>query len=379
MTTLNMPYWADLHAHFRQGPIVPPLIEQHAAMGCRVILAMPNTKPPVGRVLDNGEGSDLNYWSIEAYRDFLLRNGAEVFDEVIVPLYITRDTTPRMITEGAKRGVLRAAKYYPPHGTTNSDHGIPMDDLLRGDVLRALADNNVVLCIHGEQHGVSGEAWFGRDGNAEATFYREVMPRVIDHCDHLRIVGEHITTAKAVRLITAAPERVAATITPQHLKYVVGDLAQAMKLHLYCMPLVKFAADVDALRFAVTDPRNRKFFAGTDSAPHPKLAKLTDCGCAAGCYTGGIAPQLYAAAFEDTGFNLLDNPDDAEAFYRFMAWNGPDFYGIPRSGRTFKLVKEPSTIGPLAVPGGEVVPLPVGLLPDSPDRVATLPWRVELD
>ena len=102
------------------------------------------------------------------------------------------------------------------------------------------------------------------------------------------MVGEHVTTKVAVDFIKQAPDTVAGSITPQHLLFTVGHLLQGLKYHLYCLPLLKYEEDRAALRGVVTDPTNTKFFAGTDSAPHTE--KVTECGCAAGCYTGGIAP-----------------------------------------------------------------------------------------
>lgn len=83
----------------------------------------------------------------------------------------------------------------------------------------------------------------------------------------LKIVCEHITTKVAVEFVRKVPSNVAATITPQHLIYTVGNLLQGFKYHLFCLPLIKFEEDRAALREAATSG-NPKFFAGTDSAPH---------------------------------------------------------------------------------------------------------------
>ena len=105
---LELPRWYDLHAHFRQGPLMKALVADHLAMGCAGILAMPNTKPPVSKVnkKDPGEG-----WSIEEYLQMLRKAGGSRFTDIIVPLYLTKDTTPAMIEAGARSGLLRAAIY----------------------------------------------------------------------------------------------------------------------------------------------------------------------------------------------------------------------------------------------------------------------------
>jgi dihydroorotase len=352
---LVLPRWFDLHAHFRQGPNVALYLADHLAMGCAGALAMPNTKPPVSRV--GGEKTETS-WSIEAYRDDLLGAGADAFEQLIVPLYLTAASTPEMIAEGAASGLLRACKYYPPHGTTNAEHGVPMDQWIGSDTFRAMEDHGVVLCVHGEQHALAGAAYFDRESNAESVFYGEKMPRLLDAHPRLRVVCEHITTETAARFVATASDRVAATITPQHLLHTVGDLVQGLRYHLYCLPLVKFARDREALREAVLAPGQTKFFAGTDSAPH--TTKATECGCAAGCYTGGCAPQLYAMGFEAGGAEL-GSEAGREAFTRFLCLNGPAFYGFPASARSFSLVREPSRTAARETPEGPVVPLPSGM------------------
>lgn len=353
--TLSLPRWFDLHTHFRQGPAMASYVKAHLDMGCAGALAMPNTQPPVSRVL--GEAL-ADGWSIESYSAALRAAGADAFEQLIVPLYLTRQTTAAMIREGAASNVLRACKYYPPHGTTNAEHGMPMDDLIGSDVLHAMEEQGTVLCIHGEQHGLSGPDYIDAQQNAETRFYSERMPRLVDAHPKLRIVCEHITTRKAAEFVAAAPDHVGATITPQHLLYTLGHLIQGLKYHLYCLPIVKFQEDRTALRQAVTSTGQTKFFAGTDSAPH--TTKATACGCAAGCFTGGCAPQLYAMAFEEAGIDL-STADGQRLFENFLSLNGPAFYRFPASTQRFQMEKAPSQTTPLETPAGTITPLPLGL------------------
>ncbi|MFK5922013.1 MAG: dihydroorotase [Verrucomicrobiota bacterium] len=353
--SFTLPKWYDLHTHFRQGKNVNQYIADHLAMGCAGALAMPNTRPPVSQI--TGKGSE-DACSIESYRAELLAAGADVFDQLITPLYLTDDTTAEMIAEGAGSGLLQAAKYYPPHGTTNAEHGVAMDEWIGGDVFRAMEDYGVVLCIHGEQHGLVGADYFDAQQSAESVFYNEKLPAILEAHPRLRLVCEHITTSVAVDFVAQAPERVAATVTPQHLLYTVGDLIQGLKYHLYCLPLVKFDADREALRVAVTQVGQNKFFAGTDSAPH--TSKVLDCGCAAGCYTGACAPQLYAMAFEQAGVDF-DTDSGCAVFESFLSTNGPTFYGFASSEDTFTLSKAPSQVAVFESEEGPVVPLPVGM------------------
>lgn len=323
-------------------------IKAHLDMGCAGLLAMPNTKPPVGKIF---ESDSLPYWSIEEYRKMIMDAGGDAFGEVITPLYLTKDTTPAMIEAGAKAGLLKSAKYYPPHGTTNADHGRPLLSFIENGVFKAMEDNGVILNLHGEEHALSGEAYFGKNSNAEDFFYRERMPILRDTFPNLKFVCEHITTKTAADFVAKAGDKCGATITPQHLMHTVGDLVQGLKFHLYCLPLVKFEEDRQALLDAVRDPKNTRFFAGTDSAPH--TTKATECGCAAGCFTGGIAPQLYAESFD-----LSKGQDE---FKRFLCLNGPAFYGLPVPTKTFFLTDSPQDMHELSTEEGTVVPLPLGL------------------
>lgn len=353
--SLELPRWFDLHTHFRQGPAVPAYVQAHLDMGCAGALAMPNTQPPVSRI--SGENTE-DSWTIEQYAAELRAAGAGAFEQLIVPLYLTRDTTAEMIAEGAKSGTLRAAKYYPPHGTTNAEHGAPMTDFIGSDAFRALEEHDVVLCLHGEQHALPGEAYFDARRNAEQTFYEEQLPRLREAHPNLRLVCEHITTRTAAEFVSKAGDGVGATITPQHLIYTVGHLLQGLKYHLYCLPLVKFEDDRAALREAATRPGQAQFFAGTDSAPH--TTKATECGCAAGCFTGGCAPQLYAMAFEESGVDL-GREAGREIFERFLCLNGPAFYRFATSRERFTLERIGSETALLDTPAGPVTPLPNGM------------------
>lgn len=334
-------------------------IAAQKAMGCAGFLAMPNTKPPVGKVFS---ADPLPYWSIEEYRGMILAAGGADFSHILTPLYLTRDTTPAMIEAGAKAGLLQACKYYPPHGTTNADHGRPLETFMENGVFAAMEDHGIVLCLHGEEHGLSGEAYFGRGTNAEEFFYTERMPRLRDQYPSLKLVCEHITTEKAVRFVENSGDKTGATITPQHLLYTVGDLLQGLKYHLYCLPLVKYEQDRNALLDAVNRLNNQAFFAGTDSAPH--TTKATECGCAAGCFTGGIAPQLYAESF--------DFEKGQDAFRQFLCLNGPAFYGFQPAKETFTLLRKESDVEPLLTSDGPVLPLPLGLGRKS------LSWSIEV-
>jgi dihydroorotase len=97
---------------------------------------------------------------------------------------------------------------------------------------------------------------------------------------------------------------------------------------------------------------SKKFFLGSDSAPHARRDKESACGHA-GVYSAHAALELYAEAFESAG--ALDK---LEAFASF---HGADFYRLPRNTGKVMLRKE-SWIVPRDMPFGAetVVPLRSG-------------------
>ncbi len=367
MTEFSLPKWYDLHTHFRQGDVMKPYIKAHLDMGCIGALAMPNTKPPVSCLFLQDEDEDT--WSIERYMNDLREAGANKFQELIVPLYLRKDVNDNTIIKGAKSGILKACKYYPPHGTTGAEFGAPIEKFIDNGVFKAMENENIILCIHGEQHGLSADKYFDHNQNAEEIFYKEHMPKLRDKFPKLKIVCEHITSKIAADFVHESDSNIAATITPQHLLYTIGDLLLGLKYHLYCLPVLKYCKDRKALQDTVIAANNTKFFAGTDSAPH--AIKATKCGCAAGCFTGGIAPQLYAQSFELAGLDL-STKNAQEIFKRFLCTNGANFYGLPVPNDTFTLIKEETSLDVTKTSEGEVTPLPLGL------NQKTLPWAVKI-
>lgn len=91
--------------------------------------------------------------------------------------------------------------------------------------------------------------------------------------------------------------------------------------HMYCLPILKREKDRLAIVQAAISG-NRKFFAGTDSAPHPTTAKESACGCA-GIFTAHAAVELYAEVFDKE--NALDRLES------FLSHFGAYFYGLERS------------------------------------------------
>lgn len=171
------------------------------------------------------------------------------------------------------------------------------------------------------------------------SFSSQVLRKLVDLLPSLKIVMEHITTKQGVEFVQNARDGVAGTMTVQHLMLNRNALFShkgvgGLRPHHYCLPVLKREEHRRALVAAATSG-SRKFFAGTDSAPHPQDKKESPCGCA-GCFTAPAALELYAQVFEQEG--ALDRLE------AFTSTNGADFYGIPRNARRVRLVKESWTL-----------------------------------
>jgi dihydroorotase len=325
----------DWHIHLRDGAVLPATVADVARTFRRAIV-MPNLVPPVVTTED-----------ARAYRERILaaRPDGSGF-EPLMTLYLTDTTSVEEIARARASGFVVAAKLYPAGATTNSDAGVTDLDRI-WPVLEALAEQGLILCVHGEVTH-DGVDVFDR----ERVFIDEKLGRIVERVPGLRVVFEHITTADAVAFVRGAREGVAATITAHHLLHERGDmLIGGIRPHLYCLPILKRASDRDALVEAATsgDPR---FFLGTDSAPHPKGSKESACGCA-GIYTARDALGYYAEVFETAGH--LDRLEG------FASCFGPDFYGLPRNQDTVVLQRRPVDV-PAELPFGDevVVPLRAG-------------------
>ncbi|TLY63141.1 MAG: dihydroorotase, partial [Gammaproteobacteria bacterium] len=222
-------------------------------------------------------------------------------------------------------------------------------------VLARMSELGMVLQVHGEVTDPSVDVF-----DREARFIDAVLAPVAEQVRGLRIVFEHITTRAAVQFVLAARPGVGATITPQHLLLNRNALfTGGLRPHHYCLPVLKSELDRRAL-LEVLASGDKRFFLGTDSAPHARLAKEAACGCA-GIFSAHAGIELYAQAFEAAGA--------LERLAGFVSEFGADFYGLPRNEEQVTLVRQSWEV-PAHYPFGseELVPLRAG------ERI---PWRLK--
>ncbi|CAN0575313.1 unnamed protein product, partial [Ectocarpus sp. 12 AP-2014] len=155
----------------------------------------------------------------------------------------------------------------------------------------------------------------------------------------------------------------AATITAHHLVINRNHiLVGGIKPHYYCLPVAKREAHRKALLTAAASG-DKRFFLGTDSAPHLDEAKESACGCA-GCFTATNAVAVVAEAFDSEG--AMDKLEG------FLCRNGADFYRLPVNEGTITLTRS----GPQVFPGN--VPTPEGPVTVF-DPARPIHWAVSPD
>ena len=325
----------DWHLHLRDDALMHSVLPDSARQFARAIV-MPNLRPPVTAT---GQAS--------AYRERILAALPAGSDfQPLMSLYLTDNTSAEEIRKARQSGIVHAVKLYPAGATTNSDAGVT--DLRKTyAALEEMQRCGMPLLVHGEVTGPDIDIF-----DREAVFIERVMQPLLKDLPDLRVVFEHITTKEAAQFVTEAPANIAATLTPQHLLYNRNAmLVGGIRPHFYCLPILKRETHREALVKAATSG-NKKFFLGTDSAPHAQHTKENACGCA-GCYTAHSAIELYAEAFEAAG--ALDK---LEAFASF---HGADYYGLPRNKEIVTLRREEWQV-PASVGFGEhrLVPLRAG-------------------
>jgi dihydroorotase len=308
----------DWHLHLRDGAHMRSVLADTARRFARAIV-MPNLRPPVTTT-----AAALDYR--ERIRQ-ALPVGARF--EPLMTLYLTDDTRPEEIARARESGAVYAVKYYPAGATTHSDSGVT--DLARCyPVLEAMVGHAMPLLVHGEVTDSAVDIF-----DRERVFVERVLAPLARRFPGLRIVLEHITTREAADFVREAPPDIGATITAHHLLINRNALfAGGVRPHHYCLPVAKRESHRQALVAAAVSG-NPRFFLGTDSAPHARHTKETDCGCA-GIYTAHAAIELYAEAFAKAGA--------IERLEAFASWHGADFYGLPRNSDTITLEERPRLV-----------------------------------
>jgi len=344
MQTFTLTRPDDWHLHLRDGDQMAAVLPDTARQFARAIV-MPNLRPPVTTTAQAA-----------AYRERILKAlPPGMRFEPLMTLYLTDNTNADEIRRAKDSGIIHAVKLYPAGATTNSDAGVT--DLRKTyAALEEMQRCGMPLLVHGEVTSADIDIF-----DREAVFIDKIMQPLLRDLPGLRVVFEHITTKDAAQFVTSTPDTIAATLTPQHLLYNRNAmLVGGIRPHFYCLPILKRETHREALVKAATSG-SKKFFLGTDSAPHAQHTKENACGCA-GCYSAHNALERYAEAFEAAG--ALGKLEAFASFY------GADYYGLPRNTDKITLRKEAWQVS-ASVGFGEhrLVPLRAG---------ETMAWKLEL-
>ncbi|MDT8404368.1 dihydroorotase [Sulfuriflexus sp.] len=314
MQTLTLTRPDDWHLHVRDDSALTDVVPHTARQFARAII-MPNLKPAVTTVA-----------AALAYRERILAACPPGSDfQPLMTLYLTDNTSPEEIARAAENEHVHAVKLYPAGATTHSDAGVS-DIGKTHAALSAMQELGLPLLIHGEATDPNIDVF-----DREAVFIHEQLLPLLEKFPTLKIVLEHITTGDAADFVLSAPDTIAATITAHHLLMNRNAMfTGGIRPHHYCLPILKREEHREVL-IDVATSGNRKFFLGTDSAPHAQGAKESACGCA-GMYTAHAAIELYAEVFEAAG--------RLEKLEAFASFHGADFYGLPRNSGSITLACE---------------------------------------
>lgn len=337
----------DWHLHLRDGAMLEAVVAASAKHFGRALI-MPNLVPPVVT------GRDADQYR-ERIVDALQGSNAREGFTPMMTLYLTEETQPQEVVDAAASGAILAVKLYPAGATTNSASGVKNLHKVM-PVLEAMAEHGIVLCVHGEVTDAAVDIF-----DREARFIESVLDPLRQALPQLRVVMEHVTTSEGVNYVASSDSHLAASITPHHLMINRNHLlVGGIRPHYYCLPIAKREEHRQALVQAACSG-DRRFFLGTDSAPHTRSSKESDCGCA-GVFNAANTLVCLATVFEEA-----DALDQLEAF---ASINGCQWYGLEPNPDTVTLRKSKQAAPipeQIAVENDRVVPF---------DPARSVYWRV---
>lgn len=331
----------DWHLHLRDGEMLSAVVASSARHFKRALI-MPNLVPPV---ITEQDALAYKRRIMTALADSgVAQAGEQSGFEPLMTLYLTEQTQVSEVVRAAANGSVLAVKLYPAGATTNSSSGVNhLENVM--PVLEAMAENGIVLCVHGEVTDPSVDIF-----DRELRFIETVLQPLRSRLPELRIVMEHVTTRDGVEYVAESNENLAATLTTHHLMINRNHLlVGGVRPHYYCLPIAKREEHRQALVKAACSG-DARYFLGTDSAPHTRSTKESSCGCA-GVFNAANTMACLATVFEEA-----QSLDKLEAF---ASLNGPRWYGLTPNAGTITLRKgqDPCPVPePLAVADDWVVP-----------------------
>ena len=304
----------DWHVHFRDNEILKNVVPETSRIFSRA-LVMPNLIPPIL----TGKAATEYKTRIES---------AIPFNDLFLPLmtiYLTEKTNIKELEKSYQDKSIFGAKLYPAGATTNSDSGVSDIDKIM-PILEKMAEIGMPLLIHGEVTDKNVDIF-----DREKVFIDNILDKICKNIPELKVTLEHITTSEAVSYIMQGNSNLVATITPHHLALNRNAmLVGGIKPHFYCLPVLKREEHRKALVNAAISG-NKKFFLGSDTAPHTKKKKESSCGCA-GVFNTTYCMQILTQIFENN--NALSKLE------KFTSINGANHYQLNINKETIKIIKQ---------------------------------------
>lgn len=302
----------DLHLHLRDDNMLKLVAPATARWAKRAII-MPNLSSPLN-----------NIKAINAYKQRILKATNGTSFEPLMTWYLGENDDIDTIIEAYQKGVITAVKWYPIGATTNSQSGIRF--WKNGQhIFKAMAEMQIPVLVHGESVDPLVD-FFDR----EAVFMETELFPLLEAIPNIKIVVEHVSTQQACAAVLSAGSNVGATITAHHAALDRNVIFKTgLMADYFCLPILKRIEDKEVILDVMASGHPR-FFAGTDSAPHPHVDKYA-VKAKGGIFSAVYAPLIYAQIFDNLGaLHHLEN---------FLCKNGADFYGFPYNQERFSIYK----------------------------------------
>ncbi len=329
----------DFHVHLREGEILKDTVFYSSKYG--KVVVMPNLKTPI-----------TNIKRAEEYKNQILKYNFTF--SPLMTLYLNSLLKKEELKEIPNHHWLLGIKLYPSGATTHSEEGVKVSEIEKFySYFELMEKYNIPLMVHGEVPDYEID-FFDR----ERVFIEKYLVPIREKFPSLKITLEHVSSKEGVQFVNCF-QNTAATVTPQHLFLTRNDLFYGgINPHHFCLPIVKTIEDRDAIIKEVLNG-NPKFFAGTDSAPHPIYKKESCCG-PAGVFTAPISIELYIYFFllhqnKNESYFSIEMINKIE---NFLARSGSDFYNLEYNQKKLLIYTEELEI-PEQYPLGDsfVVPM----------------------
>ncbi|MDO8623932.1 MAG: dihydroorotase [bacterium] len=331
--TVTVDKGVETHVHGREGLLLKTVVPMTARQ-CSVAIFEPNLSTPITtRSHARGYRHEIEDVT-SAYPNFT----------PYILAYLTDTIDPDELAQGCSDGDFIGLKFYPQGATTNSDSGVVDVRTLwtpgtqQFNAVQAVHSSGKVVQLHCEvNYDLAGNELDPYD--KEGYFFAEIMPRLLDaHTG--KFSAEHLTTEEGVQFMYKhGGPRLGCSITPHHLLCDRRDMFRGgLRPHLFCLPVIKRSRHREALINLAFGSYAMPFvYAGSDSAPHDRRKKESDC-CSGGVFSAHAAMELYLEAFKQNGVT------NEYIYHRFLARNARSFYGLPASDDSITFVHDPWTV-----------------------------------